>query len=105
MAWIINALEIADENKGTGKYRLTAKSDEDGGGPIGLCTHEHLTIESARFCPEAREEADAILGTRSSGQSKRGFRLWLHSQEFEDLLGGSKQVIISTIEKKLSEDT
>lgn len=59
MAWWITVLEIADDQKqATGKWRLTAKSDEDGGGPYGLCKHEHDSIEEAQNCPEARTEAD-----------------------------------------------
>ena len=59
MAWWIMVQEIADDQgNGTGKYRLTAKSDEDGGGPYGLCEHEHNSIEEAQNCPEARAEAE-----------------------------------------------
>lgn len=59
MAWWIQVLEIASsEGKGTKKYRLTAKSDEDGGGPYGLCDHEHDSIESAQNCQTARREAE-----------------------------------------------
>lgn len=59
MAWWIRTLEIADnEGKGTGRYRLTATSDEDGGGPYGLCEHEHDSIEEAQNCPDARKEAE-----------------------------------------------
>ena len=58
MAWWIQVFQIADaQGKGTGKYRLTAKSDEDGGGPYGLCEHEHDSIEEAQNCPQARAEA------------------------------------------------
>ncbi len=54
MAWWIQVLELADEQgKGIGKFRLTAKSDEDGGGPHGLCKHEHETIDEAQDCPDA----------------------------------------------------
>lgn len=58
MAWWIQVLEIADDQgKGTGKYRLTAKSDEDGGGPYGLCEHQHDSIEEAKNCSEAQTES------------------------------------------------
>lgn len=56
MAWWITVREIADESgKGVGRYRLTAKSDEDGGGPFGLCEHKHKTKEAAEKCPSARK--------------------------------------------------
>lgn len=59
MVWWIQPLEIADANgQPTGKWRLTARSDEDGGGPYGLCEHEHDTPEEAKNCPEAREQAN-----------------------------------------------
>lgn len=59
MVWWIRALEIADPDTGLGinKFRLTATSDEDGGGPYGLCDHEHETIEEAQQCEEAQEES------------------------------------------------
>ena len=58
MVWWIRVLEIAsDSDIGTGKYRLTATSDEDGGGPYGLCEHEHLSQEEAYNCEEAKQEA------------------------------------------------
>lgn len=60
MAWWIKVLELAvDQQQGTGKYRLTATSDEDGGGPYGLCEHEHNSPEEAQSCSEARENAKA----------------------------------------------
>ena len=58
MAWWIQVLQIADDRGcGVGKYRLTAKSDEDGGGPYGLCEHRHDSREEAQNCPEASERA------------------------------------------------
>lgn len=60
MAWWIQVLEIADKDgKPTGKFRQTATSDEDGGGPYGLCDHAHATIEEAQKCPDAEKRAKA----------------------------------------------
>lgn len=56
MAWLIQALEIMDgDEKGTGRYRLTATSDEDGGGPNALCKCPtgHATALEARECQVA----------------------------------------------------
>lgn len=56
--WIIQPLEIADdEGKPTGKWRMTATSDEDGGGPHPLCECEdgHASATAASGCSEARE--------------------------------------------------
>jgi hypothetical protein len=58
MAWWIMVRQMVDEDgKPIGRYRLTAKSDEGGGGPYGLCECEggHATAEEARECPKARE--------------------------------------------------
>lgn len=58
MAWWIQVLEIADKNGNpTGKYRKTATSDEDGGGPFGLCDHAHETREEAQNCEDAKRNA------------------------------------------------
>lgn len=59
MVWWIKTREIAIEGKGIGRWRLTATSDEDGGGPFGLCDHEHITAEEADACPEARAASEA----------------------------------------------
>jgi hypothetical protein len=66
MAWWIEVLELADKDKKPmGRYRKTATSDEDGGGPYGLCECKgadgspgHATREDADRCPEARERAE-----------------------------------------------
>lgn len=51
MAWFIMVREIAgDRGEPTGTFRLTAKSDEDGGGPFGLCDHAHGTRAEAETC-------------------------------------------------------
>jgi hypothetical protein len=60
MAWWIETLEIADEGKPTGTFRKTARSDEDGGGPFGLCDHAHSSKEEADECPEAVTRAEAF---------------------------------------------
>jgi hypothetical protein len=59
MAWWIQALEIEENGKPTGRFRLTATSDEDGGGPFALCDCEngHATREEAAGCPIASDAA------------------------------------------------
>ncbi len=60
MVWWIRSLEIEDEQgQATGRYRLTATSNEHGG-PYGLCDHEHLTVEEAQNCPQARLNAENL---------------------------------------------
>lgn len=79
MAWFIQPLEIAGpDGKGTGKWRLTATSDEDGGGPFGLNTdeHEHASPVAARGCPECRDYCDRIAGFyHPENERKRGAEL------------------------------
>lgn len=59
MAWLIMVREIAaDDGTPTGRFRLTATSDEDGGGPFGLCDHEHDTRAEADTCPEACAQSE-----------------------------------------------
>jgi hypothetical protein len=50
VAEIYEPLEYAENGKGTGKYRLTVRSDEDDHEPIGLCQHLHDTREEASNC-------------------------------------------------------
>lgn len=63
--WWIQTRELADaDGQPTGHWRLTAKSDEDGGGPYALCdcivngVNGHLTPEDAANCAEAKAEAE-----------------------------------------------
>jgi hypothetical protein len=54
--WIIQPLQIADKDGNpTGRWRLTAKSDEDGGGPYGDTSHDHATAEEAEACDQCDE--------------------------------------------------
>ena len=62
--WIIRPLEIKILDAHTGKFRLTAQSDEDGGGPFGLCNHEHDSPDEASECPDARERSYVYGGIR-----------------------------------------
>lgn len=62
MAWFVEALEIAKEGVGTGRYRLTASSDEDGGGPWGDTSHDHATMDEAYACAKCQTYVDGITG-------------------------------------------
>jgi hypothetical protein len=63
MAWFIQAREIADtDGEPTGRWRLTATSDEDGGGPFGDTTHDHETPEEAEACERCDEYCSGIAG-------------------------------------------
>lgn len=63
MAWWIEPLEIADENGNpTGKWRLTAKSDEGGGGPYGDTSHSHDSAEAAQGCRQCQEYCYPMAG-------------------------------------------
>ena len=63
MAWCIQPLEIADENGNpTGRFRMTATSDEDGGGPFGDTSHDHASAEEAQACDRCDEYCSRISG-------------------------------------------
>jgi hypothetical protein len=66
--WIVKPLEIADANgKGTGRWRLTAASDEDGGGPFGDVSHDHATADEALAC----EQCDAFTASVTGFPSRK----------------------------------
>ena len=63
MTWYTQTLEIADDNgKGINRFRHTAKSDEHSSGIVGLCKHEHDSIEEAYNCPDAITEEGRVTG-------------------------------------------
>lgn len=53
--WITQPMEITKDGVATGRWRLTARSDEDGGGPYGDNSHDHGTPEEAQECEKCRE--------------------------------------------------
>jgi hypothetical protein len=58
-------MEIAVEGKPTGRWRLTATSDEDGGGPFGDESHDHATAEEALACEKCDEYCARVTGFHS----------------------------------------
>jgi hypothetical protein len=63
MAWITQALEIADAGGDpTGRWRMTASSDEGGGGPFGDVSHDHATAEEAEACERCDEFIAGVTG-------------------------------------------
>lgn len=67
MTWYTQTLQIANvyrPGEGTGKFRHTARSDEYDSGIIGLCEHEHDSIEEAYNCPDAIAEEGRVTGIR-----------------------------------------
>ena len=52
MARIYETREITKDNKPTGKWRMTVRSDDEGW-EHGLCEHEHDSPEDARECRDA----------------------------------------------------
>lgn len=63
MAWWIEPLQIADKNgQPTGRWRMTAKSDEDGGGPYGDDTHDHASADEAQACDKCDEYVSHVAG-------------------------------------------
>lgn len=63
MAWIVEPRQIADEDGNpTGKWRMTACSDEDGGGPYGCLDCYHDTPEEAQACEKCDVTVSMITG-------------------------------------------
>jgi hypothetical protein len=50
MVWFTQASEIAKNGKGTSRWRMTATSDEGGGGPFGDTSHDHGSAQEALQC-------------------------------------------------------
>lgn len=69
MVWFIQPSEIADSaGKGTGRWRMTATSDEGGGGPFGDTSHDHATAEEAEACDQCDEYVNRWAGFPSRKQ-------------------------------------
>lgn len=69
MAWWIQPMEIADTSgNGTGRWRMTALSDEDGGGPYGDTSHDHPSAEEAMQCDSCDEYVNRWAGFPSRKQ-------------------------------------
>ena len=60
--WFTEVLELATDGKHTGRFRLTATSDEDGGGPWGDLSHSHGSIEEAEKCEACDEYVSRVTG-------------------------------------------
>ena len=81
--WWVQPMEIADtEGKPTGRWRLTARSDEGGGGPFGDTTHDHASAQEAQACDRCDEFTAGITGFPSR-RRKVEMREELDRREFE----------------------
>lgn len=64
MAWFVEALEIMGPGQShTGRWRLTATSDEDGGGPWGDNSHDHGSESEAIECERCQDYVSRRTGT------------------------------------------
>ena len=68
--WIIQPLEIYG-GPSDGRWRMTATSDEDGGGPHGDHSHSHATKQEAINCFRCDEYVSQVSGTPSKGQMNK----------------------------------
>lgn len=68
MTWFTKPLEITLDGMPTGKYRMTAKSDEDGGGPWGNLDCFHDTPQEACECDKCDEFIASVTGFPSRRQ-------------------------------------
>jgi hypothetical protein len=62
MVWFTEALEVTRDGNPTGRWRMTATSDEGGGGPYGDTSHDHATPEEAELCERCDEYVSGITG-------------------------------------------
>jgi hypothetical protein len=60
--WIIQPKQIAKNGQPTGRWRITATSDEDGGGPYGDESHDHASAEEAAACEICEEYCSKWAG-------------------------------------------
>lgn len=64
--WWIQPNELAGPNgERTGRYRMTATSDEGGGGPFGDTSHDHASAEEAQQCERCDEYCSRMAGMPS----------------------------------------
>lgn len=82
MVWFIQPLEIADDaGKATGRWRMTATSDEGGGGPYGDTSHDHATAEEAETCGVC----DEYVSRRSGFPSRKRAAAMREQQDRREL--------------------
>lgn len=63
MVWWIQPMQIAGPGGApTGRWRMTATSDEDGGGPYGDTSHDHASAEEAEACDVCDEYVNGWAG-------------------------------------------
>lgn len=63
MAWFVQPLEIADaDGNPSGRWRMTATSDEGGGGPFGDISHDHASAKEAEDCERCDEYVAGVTG-------------------------------------------
>ena len=61
MAWLVQPQQLASpDGSASGKWRMTATSDEDGGGPFGDPACLHASAEEAESC-EACDDFTAMI--------------------------------------------
>ena len=63
--WILRPLEIKQGDQHTGRWRMTATSDEDGGGPYGDPSHDHASPDEAQACEQCDDYCSKITGFMS----------------------------------------
>ena len=79
--WIIQPKQIAKDGQPTGRWRMTATSDEDGGGPYGDTSHDHASAEEAEAC----EKCDEYCSSWSGFPSRKRQAEMVEAAEREEL--------------------
>lgn len=67
--WWVTASQIADAHGlPIGRWRLTARSDEGGGGPFGDESHDHASATEADECERCDEYVAGVTGFQTRKQ-------------------------------------
>jgi hypothetical protein len=67
--WWVQPSQIADDSGlPTGRWRMTARSDEGGGGPFGDTSHDHTSATEADECERCDEFVAGVTGFQTRKQ-------------------------------------
>ena len=80
--WIVEALQLTVDGKPINRWRLTATSDEDGGGPFGDNSHSHDNEEDCHTC----EKCDAYVSSITRLATKKSIEEAKDGAEYNEYL-------------------
>ena len=106
MAMLYVVREITRDGQPTGKFHMTANSDEDPNGLIlGLCEHEHDTRGEALACPVVAKKLariyPAMLECPECGELKKALRAMINLYDVGD---SHNDLVVDAARKALDGD-